>query len=199
MRELLVATRNEGKLPGILVGLKDIPFKVVTLNNIDIPRDYIVEEPGSTYEAHAAIKAILYGKKSGLLTLADDSGLEIDALDGWPGVHSATHMQGSDVERLNGLLARMNDVPEEKRGAQYRSIVALFDPLTEKLRFEEGVCRGSIMSAPKGNEGFGYDPIFYSDDLQAGFGESPLEERAKISHRARALVKAREILLKEFV
>src|SRR3989344_8896310 len=138
MRELLVATRNEGKLPGILVGLKEVPFTIVTLNNTDVPDNYVVEEPGSTYEAHAAIKAILYGKKSCLLTLADDSGLEVDALDGWPGIHSATHIQGSDVDRLNMLLERMKDVPEGRRGAQYRSVVAVFDPLTDKIRFAEG-------------------------------------------------------------
>lgn len=199
MRELLIATRNEGKVPGIKIGLTSLPFNVLTLNETDVPRDYEVEEPGNTYEAHAAIKAILYGKRAGVLTLADDSGLEVDALDGWPGVHAADWMQGTAQDRLNGLLEKMRNVPEGKRTARYRSVIALYDPTTDKVRFAEGECAGRILLAPEGTEGFGYDPIFFSDDLQAGFGVSALEDRAKISHRARALERAREILLNEFV
>lgn len=199
MRELLIATRNKGKLPGILAGLNGVPYKIVTLSDTSVSEEYRVDEPGNTYEAHAAIKAILYGKKSGLLTLADDSGLEVDVLGGWPGVHSATWLGGKDSDRLNGLLEKMEDVQEERRGAQYRSVIALFDPDSERLRFAEGICRGNIMRASEGNEGFGYDPVFYSDDLRAGFGVSPLSERAKVSHRAKALAIAREVLMKEFV
>ena len=185
-------------MPGLLAGLQDIPFQIISLNDTDVPRDFVVEEPGNTYEAHAAIKAILYGKKANMLTLADDSGLEIDALGGWPGVHAATFIAGSETDRNNAVLEKMHDIPEEKRGAQYRATIAIYDPETDKVRFAEGICRGSILTQPKGNEGFGYDPIFFSNDLQACFGELPLSERAKVSHRARALTKAKEILLKEF-
>lgn len=198
MRELLIATRSTGKMPGMLVGLKGVPFQIITLSDTEVPTEYTVEEPGNTYEAHAALKAVLYGKKAGKLTLADDSGLEIDALGGWPGVPSATWLPGSDVDRLNGVLQKMKDIPDGKRGAQYRAIIAIFDPVTEKLRFAEGTCRGHILREPQGGDGFGYDPIFFSDDLQKTFGEATLEERAQVSHRARALKKARELLLSDF-
>ena len=199
MRELLIATRSIGKIPDMRAGLNDIPFQLITLNDTDVPADYTVEEPGNAYEAHAALKAVLYGKKANKLTLADDSGVEIDALGGWPGVHSATWLPGSDVDRLNGVLEKMKDIPDGERGAQYRAIIAIFDPVTEKLRFAEGICRGRILREQKGNGGFGYDPIFFSDDLQKTFGEATLEERAKANHRAKALEKARALLLSEFV
>lgn len=199
MRELLIATGNKGKIPGMLVGLQGIPFEIRTLADIELPSGFVVEEPGSTYEAHAVIKAIIYGKKADMLTIADDSGIEIDALSGWPGVHAATWLAGSAEDRMLGLLEQMKDIPNGERGAQYRSVIAIFDPVTEKIRFAEGTCRGSITVEPKGTEGFGYDPIFFSDDLQAVFAEMPLEDRAKVSHRARSIAKAREILLEEFV
>jgi XTP/dITP diphosphohydrolase len=199
MRELLVATRNQKKMPGLLAGLKGVPFKIVSLNDTDIPKDFSVEEPGNTYEAHAAIKAFTYGKRSGLLTLADDSGIEVDELGGWPGVHSATYMQGTDSDRMHGLLEKMKDIPEGKRGAQYRAVIAIYDPSNDKVRFAEGVTRGRILFAPEGTNDFGYNPVFFSDDLGQSFGVAPFEDQVTVSHRTRALAKAKEILLNEFV
>jgi XTP/dITP diphosphohydrolase len=198
MRELLVATRNKHKIPGMLAGLKDVPFKIVSLNDTDIPTDYVPDEPGSTYEAHAAIKAILYGKKSGKLTIADDSGIEVDALNGWPGVVSATWLKGTDEERLLGLLSKMKAIPEGKRGAQYRSVICMYDPDTDKVRFAEGTNRGRLLTEITGTNPFGYNRGFFSDDLQKSFGEVGDEEIARVSHRARALEKAKEILVAEF-
>lgn len=199
MRRLLVATRNDGKIPGMKAALAGLPFELVTLNETAVPADYEVAEPGNTYEAHAALKAVLYGKRAGLLTVADDSGLEVDSLGGWPGVHAADWMPGTAQDRLDGLLEKMRDIPEAERTARYRSVIAIFDPETELLRFAEGVCEGRILCAPEGANGFGYDPIFYSDDLGMSFGMSELEQRVPVSHRGRALAKAREILLNEFV
>jgi|SRR3989344_3477 len=199
MRELLIATRNEKKIPGMLAGLGDVSFEIVSLADTDLPADFTVEEPGSTYEAHAAIKAFTYGKRTGLLTLADDSGIEIDALDGWPGVHSATYMTGSDADRMHGLLEKMKDIPEGRRGAQYRAVIAIYDPTNDKVRFAEGITRGSILQQPEGTNDFGYNPVFFSEDLQQSFGVAPFEKQVPISHRTRALHKAREILLNEFV
>jgi XTP/dITP diphosphohydrolase len=199
MHQLLVATRNQKKMPGLLVGLKDVPFDIITLNDTHIPKEFVVEEPGSTYEAHAAIKAFTYGKRAGVLTLADDSGIEVDALNGWPGVYSATYLAGSDMDRLNGLLEKMNNIPAGKRGAQYRSVIALYDPENDKIRFAEGLTRGHIVVEPRGDDDFGYNPIFFSDELQQTFGEATFENKVRVSHRTRALDKAREMLLTEFV
>lgn len=199
MRELLIATRNQGKMPELIAGLAGVPFAIISLNDTDLPAEFTVEEPGSTYEAHAAIKAFTYGKRTGLLTLADDSGLEVDALQGWPGVRSATHVAGSDLDRMNALLERMRDVPDGLRGAQFRTMVAIYNPADDKIRFAEGVTRGSILRGPRGEGGHGYDPVFLADELQQTFAEAPLEEKMKVSQRARALAKARELLLTEFV
>lgn len=199
MRELLIATRNRHKMPGMLAGLRNVPFNIVSLNDTDLPLDFVVDEPGSTYEAHAAIKAIIYGKRTGKLTVADDSGLEVEALGGWPGVHSATWLSGTDEDRLLGLLDKMKDVPEGKRQAQYHSVVAIYDPESEKVRFAEGFCHGQILTAMEGDNMFGYNRIFFSDDLNASFGTASVEDQVRISHRARALAKARETLLNEFV
>ncbi len=199
MRELLIATRNQKKMPELLDGLRDVPFKIISLNDTDLPHDFSVEEPGSTYEAHAAIKAFTYGKRTGLLTLADDSGIEVDALLGWPGVHSATHVEGSDTDRLNALLERMKDVPDGSRGAQFRTVIAIYNPADDKIRFAEGVTRGHILREERGEREFGYDPIFYAEELQKTFAEASLEEKMTVSQRARALAKAREVLLEEFV
>lgn len=199
MREILVATRNPHKMPGMLAGLQGVPLKMISLNDTDLPRDFVVEEPGSTYEAHAAIKAIIYGKRTGKLTIADDSGLEVDALSVWPGVNSATWLAGSDEDRLRGLLEKMTDIPEGKRGAQYHCVIAIYDPNTDKVRFAEGLCRGRILTEMEGDNVFGYNRIFFSDDLQESFGSAKVDDKVKISHRARALAKARQILSTEYI
>lgn len=199
MRELLLATRNKHKMPGMIAPLAGVPFRLISLNETEIPVDFSVEEPGSTYEAHAAIKAFTYGKRSGFLTIADDAGLEVNALGGWPGVHSATWKEGSDEDRLLGLLERMKGIPEKERSAQYRSVIAIYDPTNDKIRFAEGVTHGRILEGISGDNMFGYNRIFFSDELQQSFGEASFEDQVRVSHRTRALTKAREILMSEFV
>jgi len=199
MRELLLATANKGKIPGLMAGLRDIPFKILTLNDVKMPEGFEVEEPGSTYEAHAAIKAIIYGKHAGMITVADDSGLEVDAMSGEPGVHTAHYFHGTKQERIDALLERLKDVPESKRTARYRDVIAIYDPRNDKVRFAEATTEGRVALKPSGENGFGFDQVFLSDDLGKTFGESTVEEVDRVSHRGRALAKAREILLAEFV
>jgi XTP/dITP diphosphohydrolase len=198
MGALLLATGNAGKIPGLLAGLGEIPFTIVSLNDVTLPDSFIVEETGSTYESNALIKAFMYGKHAGLLTLADDSGLEVDALGGEPGVHTAHYFSGTRDERIQQLLDKLAGMPMEKRTARYRCVIALYDPKNDKVRFAEGASEGKIALEPHGTHGFGYDPVFLSDDLGKTFGDSSLEDVTGVSHRGRALVKAREILKTEY-
>jgi len=198
MRELLIATRNKGKLPEIVAALSGMPFQIVNLEDTAIPKDFEVEEIAQTFEGNALIKAFMYGKKSGKLTLAEDSGLEVDTLGGRPGVMSARYAPGSDEDRYKKLLSELVGIPYDERGAQFRAVVAIYDPESDKIRTCEGIMRGHIVGEARGGAGFGYDPVFYSDELDKTCGEMTLAEKNKVSHRGRALLKAREILTKDF-
>ncbi len=196
---LLIATRSSGKFPEIVAGLEGVPFEIMNLNDAqELPRDFEVEESASTLEGNAIIKAMTIGKITGLLTLADDSGLEVDALGGRPGVYSARYAQGSDEDRNNKLLAELADVSDSDRSARFRCVIVIYDPKTDKVRTCEGVYEGRITKELKGENGFGYDPIFWSTELGKVSAEATLEEKNKVSHRGKAITKAREILLKEF-
>lgn len=198
MRKLLVATRNKGKIEEIRSELKDLAFNVVGLEEAGVPKDFDVEEPAMTMEGNAIIKAMAYGRKTGLLTLSEDAGLEVDALDGRPGVFSARYAPGTDEDRYRKLLSEMAGVPDEKRGAQFRAVVALYDPNNEKIRTCEGIYRGVIIREPRGTNGFGYDPVFYNADLKKTNAEMSREEKNAVSHRGMALRKAKTILDDEF-
>lgn len=198
MRELLIATRNKSKLPEIVAALGGMPFTILNLDEAGIPADFNVEEIAQTFEGNALIKAFMYGKKSGELTLAEDSGLEVDTLGGRPGVMSARYAPGSDEERYRKLLSELVGIPHAERGAQFRAVVALYDPGNDTIRTCEGIMRGHIVTEPRGSNGFGYDPIFFSDEMDKTGGEMTLPEKNKVSHRGRALLKARELLTKDF-
>ena len=199
MRELLIATGNKGKIPQLIQGLKGAPFIFKTLNDVELPAGFEVEEPGTTYEAHAIIKAFIYGKHTNMLALADDSGLELDAFPDAMGVHTANHFSGTRAERVAQLLEMMKDVPAEKRTCRYRDVIALYDPKNDKVRFAHGVTEGVLATQPLGENGFGFDQLFISNDLGRAFGESSIDEIDSVSHRGRALKKAKEILIAEFV
>lgn len=199
MRELLLATANKGKIPGLLEGLKGAPFVFKTLNDITLPAELEVEEPGSTYESHAVIKAFIYGKHSGMLAVADDSGLELDAFPDAMGVHTAHYFEGSRAEKVAQLLQRMKDVPNDKRTCRYRDVIAMYDPLNDKVRFAYGVAEGVLATEPHGEGGFGYDQLFISNDTGKAFGVMTDAEIDSVSHRGRALRQAKEILAAEFV
>ncbi len=197
MRELLIATANKGKVEEIKELLKDFAFKIVSLDDVGITKD--VEESGSTFEGNAIIKAMTYGKSGGMFTLSEDSGLEIDALDGQPGVFTKRYAEGTDDNGHAKILAAMAGVAADERGAQFCSVIALYDPQNDKVRICEGIARGSITFEAKGKNGFGQDPIFrYDENGQVG-GEMTTEEKNAVSHRGKSLAKAKEILLKEFV
>jgi XTP/dITP diphosphohydrolase len=199
MRELLLATGNKGKIPGLMEGLKGAPFTFKTLNDFPELAGLDVEEPGTTYEAHAIIKAFVYGKHTNLLAVADDSGLELDAFPEAMGVQTAHYFEGTRAEKVAQLLALMKDVPTEKRTCRYRDVIAMYDPTTDKVRFAYGVTEGVLATEPLGDGGFGFDQLFISNDLGRAFGEMTVGEIDSVSHRGRALRKAREILAAEFV
>ena len=192
-RRLLVATRNPGKVKEYRQLLRDIPFEVTSLDEVGIVDE--VEETGSTFEANARIKARAYAASSGLLALADDSGLEVDALDGAPGVKSARYGGPglTDEGRVALLLANMKDVKWEDRRGRFRCVIAIAWPSGE-LETATGAVEGTIQYEPKGTNGFGYDPVFYLPHLGRTMAELSLEEKNSLSHRAQAAGKAATLL-----
>ena len=192
MRKLLIATNNSGKFNEIRAILNNIPYKLVSLLKAGITEE--IPETGRTFEENAVQKARYVGEKTGLLTLADDSGLEVDYLDGRPGVRSARYVSGSDEDRVNQVLRELKEVPIEKRGAKFVAVVALFDPKTKSIKTFRGESLGRITGKAVGSGGFGYDPVFYNFDLGKTNAEATPEEKNKVSHRSRALQQARIFL-----
>jgi len=198
MRELLIATGNDGKVREIREFLQGTPFTVVGLKDKSIERE--VEEVGTTFEGNAIIKAMTYGKWSNTLTLAEDSGLEIDALGGRPGVYTKPYAEGTPDQGHQKIFDEMKNVPDDKRGAQMHSVIAIYDPSTDKVRLCEGIARGKITHKARGTNGFGQDPIVeYDEGRGKTGGEMTIAEKNAISHRGKSLVKAKEILLNEFL
>jgi XTP/dITP diphosphohydrolase len=193
MARLLVATNNRGKLREFAALLEGLPFRLVTLAEAGIEVE--VEETGTNLEQNAIEKATAYSALSGLVAVADDSGLEVDALGGEPGPLSRRYAgeSASDRERNDFLLTKLQDVPWEERGARFRCVIAIVTPQGE-VETCEGVCEGIIAFEPQGEGGFGYDPIFYLPELGKRMAELTPEDKNRISHRARAAQKARPIL-----
>jgi XTP/dITP diphosphohydrolase len=192
--KLLVATNNPGKLTEYQHLLCDLPLQVVSLSDEGI--DFEPEETGSTFEENAVIKATAFAKQGGLLTLADDSGLEIDALGGAPGVHSARYggtQRGEDVQRYELVLRQLEDVPWAERTARFRCVVAVAAP-GRQVETAEGVVEGIIAFDPQGEHGFGYDPIFFIPELDRTMAQLLPDTKNHISHRARAAQAALPIL-----
>ena len=190
---LLIATRNPGKLKEYEQLLAGLPVTLTYLSGEGIAHE--VEETGETFADNAIHKAEEYARISGLLTLADDSGLEVDALDGEPGVHSARYAgpRATDEDRYQVLLERMRDVPREERGARFRCVIAVAEP-EGGVWTTEGTCEGVIALAPKGEHGFGYDPVFYLPDQEKTMAQLAPEVKNRMSHRARAAQEIRPIL-----
>lgn len=193
MIKLLVATNNPGKVREYEALLKGLPLTLTypAQEGIDVE----VKETGSTFAENARLKAAAYAGASGLLTLADDSGLEVDALGGEPGTRSARYAgQGaSDEDRYRLLLSKLEGVPWERRTARFRCVIAVTTPQRE-VRTAEGTCEGVIAFEPKGGHGFGYDPVFYMPEHGQTMAELEPEVKNRISHRARAAEGARRIL-----
>ncbi|MEE8472896.1 MAG: RdgB/HAM1 family non-canonical purine NTP pyrophosphatase [Dehalococcoidia bacterium] len=185
MPRLLLATHNQGKVREYRLLLQGLPFQLVTLGDLGIQE--VMAEEGSTFEENARAKAEGYGALSGLLTLGEDSGLEVEALGGEPGVRSARYAgdHASDTELVLYLLARMDGVPRDRRGARFRCAIALSGPGRETELFS-GECPGIIGDGPQGEGGFGYDPVFYLPELGKTMAQLTKEAKNQVSHRARA-------------
>jgi XTP/dITP diphosphohydrolase len=192
-RKLLLATNNQGKVNEYRRLLKDVPFELVTLADAGIST--VVDEVGESLEDNARMKATVLAARSGLLAMADDSGLEVDALGGEPGRLSARYAGegASDKDRVNYLLSRLKDVPWEKRSARFRCVIAVATPSGE-VTLCSGECRGLITLEPKGRRGFGYDPIFYLPERGKTMAELPMEVKNQISHRGQAARKVYQVL-----
>lgn len=193
MPKLLLASSNLGKIREYRLLLGDLEYQIVTLSEQGISK--VTTESGNTYEQNAEMKATTYAKLSQLITLADDSGLEVDALHGKPGIHSARFAgkNATDADRVTKLLAMMAGIPWDRRTAHFKCVIAIATP-EGKLRLCQGERHGIIAFEAKGKNGFGYDPIFYLTELAKTMAELPLELKNQLSHRGQAAQKARNIL-----
>lgn len=194
MLKLLIATHNPGKIREYQTLLADLPLTVTSLKAEGITED--VEETGATFAENACLKAESYARMTGLWTWADDSGLEVDALDGRPGVYSARYagLGATDQDRYQKLLQELHQRPDAPRTARFRCVVAIAMPSNETATVE-GTVEGLITDQPKGENGFGYDPVFLLPDQGVTMAELPAEIKNEISHRGQAAQKAKQLLL----
>lgn len=193
MPKLLLATGNRAKLYELRSLFQALPYELVTPSEMGISAK--VDEVGQSLEENARLKAVTFAASSQLLSLADDSGLEVDALGGEPGVLSARYAgaDASDTDRIDYLLLRIKDVPRQKRQARFRCVMAIATPDGQVSLFC-GDCPGVITLEPRGEMGFGYDPIFYLPRLGKTLAELPLEVKNRVSHRGQAARKAFPLL-----
>jgi len=193
--ELIVATRNQHKLKEIKTLLKDLPLEVVSLDGFkNVPE---VKEDGKTLEANAKKKAIQTSRFLKKLVVADDSGLEVKYLGNRPGVYSARFSGKGATYKSNNkkLLDLLKDVPISKRSARFRCVIAISDK-GKLVSLAEGRCQGKITLGPKGRAGFGYDPVFIPNGYKKTFAQMGIRKKNEISHRSRALTKAKHIIEK---
>lgn len=187
MSVIVVATKNVGKVRELKELLVELPLQLKDLN--EFPNISEPEETGATFAENAVIKAKSYALQTGLWSLADDSGLEVAALGGAPGVYSARYAgeNATDGERITKLLNELKETPDKKRLARFVCAMAISDEKGEIKFLTEGVCEGKIALSASGKNGFGYDPIFVPLDFEQTFGELSGEIKQKISHRAKAV------------
>jgi XTP/dITP diphosphohydrolase len=193
MRNLLLATTNEHKVDEFRAIFQGLPLTLVSLRDVRLDMD--VEETGTTFAENALLKATEYARVTGMLALADDSGIEIDALGGAPGVYSARFCgrEATYEERFRVIFTRLQNTPLAERTARFRCAIALAEP-HGYARVVEGVIEGVIAESARGENGFGYDPIFLVPELGMTTAELAPEEKNKISHRGRAAEAARRLL-----
>lgn len=191
MSKIILASNNKNKLREISQMLLPLGYEVISQR--DAGADLEVEENGTDFEENAALKARSVYDRCKTAVIADDSGLEVDYLNGAPGVHSHRYAgeNASDADRYNKLLSELENVPDEKRGAQFVCAICYIDENGNE-QFVRGVCRGSIGYAPMGENGFGYDPVFMFGERS--FAQLSPEEKNKVSHRAKALEELRKII-----
>jgi len=186
VKEIIIATKNKGKAKDFETLLEPMGYRVLTLYDVAPHMD--VEETGETFEKNAILKAETIAQELQATVIADDSGLEIDALGGEPGVYSARYSgeEKNDESNIDKVLQKMVQVPETERTARFRCVLALATPGKETIIFE-GTCEGMITDERKGENGFGYDPIFYVPALQKTMAEMEPSEKASVSHRGNAI------------
>jgi XTP/dITP diphosphohydrolase len=193
MRALLVATTNLHKLEEFRAIFSDLPYTLLSLSDVQLDMD--VEETGETFQENSVLKALTYARASGLLTLADDSGLEIDAMGGAPGVYSARFAGVSTPyeERFKIIFNNLQGLPAAQRTARFRSVITIAEP-SGYHRSVDGTIEGLITETPRGDNGFGYDPIFLVPELGKTTAEISPELKNQMSHRGRAARLAHELL-----
>lgn len=191
--ELVLATRNRHKGMELLALLNGLGIQIRTLD--DFPGSPEVEEDGATCEANAIKKAVEIARATGLPTVADDTGLEVEALGGRPGVYAARYAgeQATYEDNCRKLISELYGVPMEQRKARFLTVAAMAIP-DEQIQVAQGVLNGYITETPTGAQGFGYDPVFYVPELGATLAELSAEQKNRISHRAKAFLKIRELL-----
>ena len=191
---LLLGSHNPGKIHEIQLILGDLGWTLRSLRDCDSVG--VAEEHSNTYAGNAILKAQFYARSTGLVALADDSGLEVEALGGAPGVLSARYAgeHASDADRRALLLSELDRLGTNNRRARFVCAIAIANADGEVLNVSEGICEGFITFAPRGNSGFGYDPLFVPDGHDQTFAELSDEIKNRISHRARALIKLRDHL-----
>jgi XTP/dITP diphosphohydrolase len=192
-QDLLLASQNPGKLQEMRHLVEGLAYRVLGPRDIGITD--APEETGSTFRENAALKALHYSGRSGLLTVADDSGISVDALNGEPGLYSSRFAgpEATDAERNALMLKRLAGVPEGQRGARFTSAVAV--ARGGRLLFQaEEVVEGAIATEARGDNGFGYDPLFFYPPFGRTFGEVPAAEKDKVSHRGKAFARLRTFL-----
>ncbi|MEO7841166.1 MAG: RdgB/HAM1 family non-canonical purine NTP pyrophosphatase [Anaerolineales bacterium] len=193
MNKLLIATNNKGKVKELKELLKDTGIDLVTPAQMDLQLDVV--EDGNTYAENATKKALAFSKASGMISLADDSGLEVDALGGAPGLYSARYSpkpNATDADRRAYLLQNLQDQSRPWK-ARFHATIAIAIP-NHQLQITEGICEGEIIPEERGTGGFGYDPIFLLPELGKTMAELSMEEKNRLSHRAKAVMKAKAIL-----
>jgi XTP/dITP diphosphohydrolase len=191
--EIIVATKNRGKIREIRKALRGLGLKIYSLNDfLDVPE---IMEDGKTFTENALKKAGFYSKYFGKLTIADDSGLEVDVLKGWPGIYSARYAGEGASNRKNNqkLLREMEGIRISKRGARFKCVLAMVST-DGKEAVVEGSCRGRIGFREMGRKGFGYDPIFVLPQYGKTMAQLTLEEKNRVSHRGKALRKLKKII-----
>lgn len=189
LKKLVFATKNKNKLKEARALLEGSGIEIA-----EVEGDFAPEESGATFEENSYIKAYEAAKNMGIPALADDSGLVVDALGGRPGVHSSRY-ETTDEKRINKLLGELEGVAKEDRTARFACSMVIVTPGGEKLFATTQTCEGEIAFSPSGNDGFGYDPIFYFPQKNVTMAELPMEEKNKISHRGKALKKTLEWLM----
>ncbi len=189
---VLLATANLDKVKEMADFLRDVPVTVLSINDLDEFPNVIEDQP--TLEGNAVKKALEFAKATGFPSLADDTGLEVDALNGAPGVYSARYAGENATyhDNVDKLLDNLCDIPADQRQARFRTVMAL--AFNDSVETVEGICEGTILNTRRGAGGFGYDPVFFLPELNKTFAEMNLTEKNKVSHRGKALQKMKKVL-----